>query len=113
MNSEQLKNKNQWISQLNNPEKKELGQVIVDFFMKDNISFMKYHENERSDIIISNFGDFDSYVSAVSLSVREDKPKLPNPTPTFKKEFLTWDRPMGLHSWFLVAYPDYEKSSTF
>ena len=102
------KNKRKWFNQLADDElTQEVKFVIVNFLIKDNISFEQYIDNQKANNVILNLGSLEFYDMANSLSVEKNQSNNLNPSPSFKKYFSdNFDRPLGLSDWFIIGYPD-------
>lgn len=100
------KNKRKWLSALEGQDKR-MSYIIVEFLMKDNLSFDLYIENQNTLELIKS-GQTLEFLSKVN-DVSIERQEIPKPTKTFAKTFVNIsDLPLRVYedSWFYVGYPD-------
>jgi hypothetical protein len=103
-------NKKQWLNILNDERLPVyLHNAIKDFFIPDNLDFEMYVQNQEANSIIRNHNmSLDDWENINKLSVYDEGKKPIKCSPTFRKHFsgYSFDRPMGIPDWFIIAYPD-------
>jgi hypothetical protein len=89
-------NRELWLEQIHaNPTYRN---IIVSFFIKDNISIAKYQENQKANKYVSF--NLQSSINAIIAN------KI-TPSPTFRQYLLIEDnRSLEMPEWFYCAYPD-------
>ncbi|WP_157977028.1 hypothetical protein [Taibaiella helva] len=101
------RNKRQWMIQWGEESSAYMKRVIDGFFIKDNIDFELYMENNRANNKLMSLWrphsgyEHDSDLESI-IPIR--------PSPTFKKYFSEEDfRAPGNPDWFYIGYPDVVK----
>ena len=86
----------------------DFKKLIKLFFVKDNISYLKFLENQKANEICKTIG-FENWEMAQSLSAKENK-EIINCTKTFRENFADdiLRRNPNVPEWFYIAYPDVE-----
>jgi hypothetical protein len=101
-------NKYFWTELINEEDVAEyFKNIILNFFIEDDISIEMYNENQKANEIVQSMGNLETFEMARDLSAQESNITL-NPSPSFRKHFSTFDRPL-LPDWFIIGYPDVAK----
>lgn len=100
------KNKRKWLSALEGQDKR-MSYIIVEFFIKDNLSFELYIENQNALELIKRGHSLELHSKMNDVSF--EKQQIPKPTKTFANTFFNIsDIPLRMYedSWFYAGYPD-------
>jgi len=102
-------NERKWRSFLSIPNIPiEFKLIIEEFFIKDEIDFTKYLENDKANDIINEFGSLESWQTTKSLSLYDDiAHQVIKCSPTFLKYYTDDSNRISIiPDWFYIAYPD-------
>jgi hypothetical protein len=102
-------NGKKWYSVLGDKDvPEEFKKIVYQFFLKDNIDFDKYVENQKANSLIGFLG-LKAWETANSLSIYDEvRDEKINCTKTFREHFADdrLNRALGIPDWFYIAYPD-------